>query len=220
MSERLFLFIDESGDCGDNDGTGSNSTYYAELALQITESGLPRVRKHMAYWRYIQGIYGELSSLPQDRSLEIYLRPICELHHMGIIRITCVFLDKLKYTGPYLKISHHRGPHPLWFRNFIHRQLLEFHFSRYLANGRNVDLIFDRFEMTKDETDNLKEYLQRNVNLPRFERISDVDSQYVEPIQFVSQLVNRMGDIARNCCKPQDESLIREIVAIKDITNI
>ena len=85
MADRLFVFIDESGDCGDNDGTGDNTIYYAEVALQVAESGIPAIRNHMAYWRYTKGIYGELSTLPQSKDFEaLVLRLRRYLPAMGL----------------------------------------------------------------------------------------------------------------------------------------
>ena len=220
MAKRLFVFIDESGDCGDNDGTGHNSIYYAEVAFQIVENGIPALRNHMAYWRYTQGIHGEFSRLPKNKDLERYLRPIYELYNMGVICISAVYINKPKYTGPYLKASSPRGQNPIRFRNFIHRQLLEYHFATYQPNDEKIEIVFDRFDMTRGDIDDLTDYLEKNLNLPVFEHICHVDSLYIEPIQFVSQLVNRIGDIALKRCKPEDEKLIRKIIAIKDITNI
>jgi hypothetical protein len=152
-----YLFIDESGDPGNITPDGSNSEYYAELALQVSKDDFFCLLEHITNWRYIRGRFQEFKKLPSGKDLYRFLAPIIELQREGIIKCSGVYLDKERYTGPYLKATPNKASNPLKFRNFVHRQLLEFHFSRYPLDDNDIDIevIFDRFDMSKEAFSNL-----------------------------------------------------------------
>lgn len=212
-----YLFIDESGDPGDIAVNGSNSKHYAELALQVSSSELIRFCEHMTNWRYVKGVFREFKELPGGKDLHRFLSPIIELHQEGIIKCSCVYLDKRTYTGPYLKTTSQRKANPLRFRNFVHRKLLEFHFSLYPLDTSNMEIIFDRFEMSKDALDNLEDYLRNNWNLPEFKYITHADSVYCETLQLTGQLVNAIKDLKLGGADPRLEQMLK-FLPIKDIT--
>ncbi len=132
MNRPLFLFIDESGDAGDNDGTGRNTIYYSELAIRAEYGRLRPLVGHITKWRYEEGILGEPKHIPKDEEkCKNFLEPIIKLNQTGVIQFTAVYLRKDKYTGPYLKTSSPIWNNRLKFRNFVHKQLLEHYFSLY-----------------------------------------------------------------------------------------
>lgn len=220
MNENLYLFIDESGDPGYAIEEGASSQHYAELALQLNDDGLEDCLAHITSWKYVLGKYREPKSLPtgKERKLSRYLAPFVEASDRGNLCCSCVYLLKSDYTGPYLKPSSPSGPNPIWFRNFIHRKLLEFHFGLFLPQGKRIELIFDRYRMSSEAISNLEQYLKDNWNLPIFEYICHVNSVYTEAIQVASQLVNAIKDIAIGTATNDMKELLSFIKLI-DITH-
>lgn len=217
MSERLFLFIDESGDPGY--GSLDSSKYYAELALSIVDDYFPDFNRPILNWRYCRNLLKEMKRPPKKGGdTELFLQPFSELHRMGIIKCACVYLIKERYSGPYLKTTSYGGQRPKWFRNYIHRQLLEYYFSLYPVIAGSVEIIFDRFEVSDEDMKELEKYLVENWNLPNFKHFTHADSVYVEALQIVSQLVNLVQEIVSK--KVTFERSLIDFVSIKDITAI
>lgn len=212
-----YLFIDESGDPGN--GQGDSSDYYAELVLHINNESFPQLMTHITNWRYIRQVMTEQKKLPRGPHLETFLRPFSELQQANIMSCSSVYLIKDKYSGPYLKASSPRGEDPILFRNFIHRQLLEYHFSINQPTTANIELVFDRFEMSQETLDNLEDYLRRNYSLPDIKHITHADSLYTEALQVTSQLVNQIKDIALGTATKELIDLL-SFISIEDITNI
>lgn len=217
MPKRDYLFIDESGDIGS--GEGDSSKYYAELVFHITDDSIPHITKHIVNWRYIRGFNREMKGLGKKSDIGIFLSPLSEMKNQNLISCSAIYLVKNNYTGPYLKSSSPRGEDPISFRNFVHRQLLEFHFSRYRPSTNNIELVFDRFEMTSEAMKNLEDYLKGNINLPDFKHITHADSLYTDFLQIASQLVNSIRDIALNETSEVQDNLC-EFISLKDITYI
>jgi len=212
-----YLFIDESGDLGN--GQGDSSDYYAELVLHINDKGFPRLMTHITNWRYIRQVMTEQKKLPRGRDLETFLRPLSELQQDNTISCSSIYLVKNQYTGPYLKASSPRGEDPILFRNFVHRQLLEYHFSINKPTTTNIELVFDRFEMSQEAFKNLEDYLRGNYSLPDLKHITHADSLYTEALQVTSQLVNQIKDVALRTATEELKALL-SFISIKDITNI
>ena len=216
MPKIDYLFIDESGDSGT--GEGDSSDYYAELVLHITDKSIPDIVKHVVNWRYIKGFNREMKVLRHMKDIEIFLSPLAKMKEQNVINCSAVYLLKKDYTGPYLKTTSPRGQNPILFRNFVHRQLLEFHFLNYTAATSNLELIFDRFEMSSEAVSNLNTYLNGNLRLPHFKYITHADSKYTDFLQIASQLVNCVKDIISETAK--QENTICNFISLKDITNI
>lgn len=216
MPKTDYFFIDESGDIGT--GEGDSSKYYAELVLHITDESIPDILKHVVNWRYIRGFSREMKVLRHMKDIEIFLAPLADMRKQNVINCSAVYLSKKDYTGPYLKTTSPRGHSPILFRNFVHRQLLEFHFSNHAAATSNLELIFDRFDMSSEAVSNLNTYLNGNLRLPYFRYITHADSKYTDFLQIASQLVNCIKDIISRTTK--EENTISNFVSLKDITNI
>ena len=218
--ERLYLFIDESGDPGYTIEEGASSAHYAEIALQFNDNGLDDCLTHITNWKYVLGKYREPKSLPTGRGgqLHRYLTPFIETCHRGDLCCSCVYLLKSGYTGPYLKPSLPGGQNPIWFRNFVHRKLLEFHFELFRPERGKIELVFDQYKMSSGAISNLEQYLRDNWNLPEFEHICHVNSIYTEAIQVASQLVNAVKDIALGTATDEMKDLLA-FISFKDITN-
>jgi hypothetical protein len=185
-----FIFIDESGDPGKLAQNASNSKYYSEIALQVDNDGMEALHEHINNWRYIKRVTREVKTLPGGIDKIRFIEPIATMQEKGTIKCSCVYVDKLTYKGPYLNSAQ-----PLKFRNFIHRNLLEYHFKIYPPTDDRIELVFDRFEMSKEEYVNMENYLLKNWNLPDFKYITHVDSMYCEILQLTSQLVNMIKSL-------------------------
>lgn len=216
MPKIDYFFIDESGDLGT--GEGDSSKYYAELVLHITDDSIPDITRHVVSWRYIRGFNREMKALGNMQEIERFLAPLAHMKTQNLISCSAVYLLKKDYTGPYLKTTSPRGQDPIRFRNFVHRQLLEFHFSNHTAATSNLELIFDRFDMSSEAISNLKDYLNGNYSLPDFKYITHADSKYTDFLQIASQLVNCIKDIISKTDK--EENAISSFISLNDITGV
>jgi hypothetical protein len=207
---KYFIFIDESGDPGNILIDGASSKYYAELALQIDGECINDFLAHIISWKYISGRLLESKPLPKkDDICKRYLSPIVELWRQGHIQCSGVYLVKDNYVGPYLKIGSAAGNNPLRFRNYIHRKLLEYHFSQFPAvKNAEIELVFDRYKLEIKESRNLEDYLCRNWNLPHISYIGHADSIYTPPLEVASQLVNAIKDVALNTIQMERKELL------------
>ena len=220
MSKRLYVFIDESGDPGNVLKEGASSSYYAELGLQINEEGWAYFIEHIISWKYVLGKFQEFKSLPaRADQLRRYINPLIELYNRKNLFCSCVYLIKENYTGPYLRSSSTSEQNPIKFRNFVHRMLLEHHFRLFPVYDSDIELVFDRYRMSSEETNNLEEYLINNWNLPNFEHICHINSIYSEVMQITSQLVNAMKNIILGTAD-EDKRTLLNFIFLKDITKL
>ena len=197
---------------------GASSKHYAELALQLNGDSLSDVIAHIINWKYVLGKPHETKDLPTGEQCKRYLAPILELHSQGRLKCSCVHLLKDRYTGPYLKPELRTGHNPFYFRNFIHKKLLEHHFTQFpITHSARINLIFDDYRMPFEETRNIENYLQNNWDLPTFRRIIHDDSIPNLALQITSQLVGTINDIVSGTIDNERKELLSFIV-LKDIT--
>ncbi len=220
MNRPLFLFIDESGDVGDNDGTGGNTIYYSELAIQTEYGRSSPLVEHITKWRYEEGISGEPKHIPKDEEkCKKFLEPIIKLHQTGVIEFSAVYLRKDKYTGPYLKTDSPFRNNRLWFRNFVHKQLLEHHFSLHPnAQDDYISAIFDYHRMSRPDFKNITNYL---CNICEFglDDIIHLDSVCSWMLQLAGQLAHATSQ-AKLGETPKSITDMLSFISVKDITNV
>lgn len=219
MKKPLFLFVDESGDAGDNVTKGS-TIYYTELVIQAEYGCLNPLVWHITKWRYEEGISSEPKHLPKDEDkCKNLLKPIIELQQEGVIKCSAVYLLKEKYTGPYLKTNSPFYNNRLRFRNFVHRQLLEHHFSLYpKAQDDYISVIFDYHRMGRGDFKNITNYL---CNICEFELddIIHLDSVCSWVLQLVGLLANGVSQ-AQLGETPKSITDMLGFIPMKDITDI
>jgi len=136
---------------------------------------------------FYRSVFNEMKRLHEIEVLRPRLvEVIRSLQEAGHIAVTCTFLEKARYTGPYLVEG--EGTR---FRNFQVRRLLEAHFSHQSLQTAECELIFDRHSHSASQLAEFVEYLNNNWNLPSFTSVTAVDSRYVEAIQ-VADLALRL----------------------------
>ena len=161
MARHDYIFVDESGDAAfTHDPVSrqlSSSRLYIAAALHLCDDSFRDLNKHMAAFRYYSGLSRELKIPAGREEFTRLLDPIRAMAEGGKnIWASVVYVDKLSYTGSYLKPGGKRPPSPIRFRNYILRRLLEHHFRRYQLRAKQYDLVLDRIELTREETENLR----------------------------------------------------------------
>ena len=192
MPEHDFIFVDESGDPGyshDESGNILSSSYYAAAALHICDDSFQYINRFMADFRYYTHMSKELKVPSGLEDYEKLLAPVKGAARRDgcFCAATAVYFDKKQYTGSYLKPRSDRPADPVRFRNYILRYLLEFHFSQTSLQAQQFDLVLDRVEMTKEQKDNLQDYISGNYHIPT-------------PTYVTTRLINLCGAIAD--CSP------------------
>lgn len=216
MAKSDYIFIDESGDIGS--GEGDSSKYYATLAFHITDESVAPVIKHLSNWRYVRHFDREMKGLGSEIDIQQFFAPFLELKRRSQAFCSAVFLLKDEYIGPYLKPTSPRGQNPIHFRNFVTRRLLAHHFSLYPPITTNIELVFDRFEMSKEDLDNADQYLHRSYELPAFKHVTHADSIYSDFLQITSVFANCIKDVIRDPHSTEDVRC--KLISILDITNV
>ncbi|MDP6072356.1 MAG: hypothetical protein QGG34_12510 [SAR202 cluster bacterium] len=220
MPKYDHIFVDESGDPGWAFDPVSaellSSEYYTAAALHMCDDSFGKVYEHISNFRYLTRMSRELKLHPEREIFQRLIHPIGTLAEGdGGIWASAVYLDKRKYDGRYLKDGGPRPQDPVKFRNWVLRRLLEWHFSWAHLQSQQYDLVLDRVELTKDQTDNLQNYLARNYNLPTPTSISHAASIYVEPLQIVHHIATGFKNVVTLGSAPPDAlSFIRS----RDIT--
>ena len=219
-SHRPFLFVDESGDPGDNDGLNANSLYYTELALQITKNKLDIFLSHIIKWRYDKNIIREPKNI-SEWEIDSYLKPLLELSGSGDLKCSAVYLFKPNYTGPYLKQKSPRRQNPVRFRHFVRRHLLEFHFrNNPLQTNVRCDIYFDMQRISKEARDNFYNvYLPIICRLPysQLDHICHIESRLCLGIQMAGQLANSVNQVLLGKLKGDKKNMLT-FIDRKDIT--
>ncbi len=219
MPKHDYIFVDESGDPGyalDQDsGRLLSSTFYIGAALHLTDEAFKALNEHVAAFRYYTGMSRELKIPIERAEFTKLLDPIRALAEADMgIRASVVYLDKLAYTGSYLKPGGRRPQSPIKFRNFILRCLLEHHFQQFQLQSGQYDLVLDRVEMTLEETDNLRQYITGNVHIPTPVHITHAASIYVEGLQVVHHIANGYRVVMDGVSTPSELSFVKP----KDLT--
>jgi hypothetical protein len=188
----IFVFVDETGDPGHPSDTSASRYYQLNIAVTHRDS-LKHLHKHLAAFRYFKESGKELKKHTRDS--KILGQVFQDLAIKNNISFYSFILNKESYTGPYLKKlgKEEYQYNSKKFRNFIIRMSLEHVFRELVTvdgERNNIELVFDRYLESDDDETNLKQYLRGNYNLPHFERIVQVDSEYSDAVQ-VSDYIGR-----------------------------
>jgi hypothetical protein len=195
--ERIFVFIDESGDPGRPDLRDSSSFYQLNI-VAAARSDLQTISQHLSRFRYF---------LDADKEFKRYIAPrhkkkLCEISEIcsksAGIDLAIFHTTKSDYIGHYLNASNKKYSYnPRKFKNYFVRKSLEHLFRELLPTnveelykkGLEIKLVFDRFlESDEDEYD-FKEYLKSDTRkLPSLLHITQVDSDYSDHVQFADYL--------------------------------
>ena len=211
-----YIFVDESGDPGfhlePETGRLLSSGFYAAAALHLCDDAFRDMNRHITAFRYYTGLSRELK-IPSDKDeFSRLLGPIRAMAEGGKnIWATAVYVDKLEYTGSYLKPGGRRPANPVWFRNYMLRRLLEFHFRWHPLRSKQYDLVLDRIELTREETENLRSYIGGNRNIPTPTHITHAASIYVEGLQVVHHIANAYKDVVAGGLEPAELSFVKSI---------
>lgn len=189
---RVFLFVDETGDPGHPSKVDASRYYQLNISV-VHRNALRHLNKHLAAFRYFRDSGNELKKHTKDS--KILGGVFKDLAGKDGILFVSFILNKVNYTGPYLhKIRKTAFSYDAKkFRNFIVRRSLEYTFSQLVevdSQINNIELVFDRYLDSDEDEENLKKYLRGNYNLPAFEKIVQVDSEYSEAVQ-VSDFIGR-----------------------------
>ena len=195
MPRHDYIFVDESGDpaftCDQISGRLLSTSFYIVGALHLCNDSFRDLNKHVAAFRYYSGLNRELKIPAEKDEFTRLLDPIRAMAQGGKnIWASVVYVDKLKYNGSYLKPRGKRPASPVRFRNYMLRRLLEHHFQRYPLRSKQYDLVLDRVELTREETENLRRYISGNSNIPTPTHITHAASIYVEGLQIVHHIAN------------------------------
>ena len=200
MANYDYLFVDESDDAGfalDDAGALLSSPYYSLAALHVTDESYSGISGHMAAFRYMAGHSRELKIPVGKPDFARLLEPIQTAADGGAMTwASAVYLDKRQYTGSYLKDDGSRPQNSVYFRNFILRCLLEFHFGRRPLVSQNWDLVLDRVQLSDTQQNELRLYLAGNRQIRTPTNITHASSIYVDGLQIVHHSANGFGDVA------------------------
>ena len=213
MPKHDYIFVDESGDtaftCDPSSGRLLSSSFYVVAALHLCDDSFGDLNKHVAAFRYYSGLSRELKIPVQREEFTKLLDPIRAMAEGGKnIWGSVVYVDKLNYTGSYLKPGGKRPQSPLRFRNYMLRRLLEHHFQRHQLQSRHYDLVLDRVELTRRETENLRTYITDNENIPTPTHITHAASIYVEGLQVVHHIANGYRNVVHGGQPPSELSFV------------
>lgn len=212
-AKQDFIFVDESGDAGYtlDPATGIllSTGYYVQAALHLSDNAFPSINEHLAAFRYLTGQKKELK-LPAGKPIYTkFMAPIQAIAEASEnICASVVYLKKDTYAGNYLKPGGKRPQDSTRFRNYGLRRLLEFHFKHNSLKSQHYDLVLDRIEMTKEEKDNLQQYLARNWNIPTPTNITHVSSLYVEAMQVVHHIANGFKKVVLGAEPPEELAFV------------
>ena len=219
MARNDFIFVDESGDTGyklaPDTGELLSSPYYVLAALHVTDDSIRWINRHVAAFRFYTGFYREMKLPPEKEIFDKLVKPLNQLAVSGSdVFASVVYLDKIGYTGHYLKPHGRRPQSSLYFRNWVLRCLLESHFQNYeLVSGR-YELILDRVDMSLEDTENLRAYLRNNRNFATPSFITHASSIYVEGLQVVHHIASGFKNVVLGNEIPDSLTFVKE----RDIT--
>ena len=191
-NDRLFVFVDESGDTG-LPGP-SSSKYFIINILTCNTDSINKIEKHFSRYRYFRHADKEFKKYKSNTDSQKILNELClHISKVAGVSIFSFYIDKEKYIGPYLNKIHKsmNDYDSAKFRNFLIKTALEkvFEYVPVIIESaydfRSIELVIDRYLDSINGQDNLKNYFSENYNLPRIQFINHIDSLYCAPLQVV-----------------------------------
>jgi hypothetical protein len=194
-NNRLFVFIDESGDTG---LPGINSSkYFIINILTCNTDSINKIEKHFSRYRYFRHADKEFKKYKSNKDSQNILNELCShVSKVDGVLMFSFYIDKERYIGPFLNKIHKtlEDYNSTKFRNFIIKTALEkvFEFTPIVIESgygfRSIELVIDRYLDSIVGQENLKKYFNENYNLPKIQFINHIDSQYCTALQVVDVL--------------------------------
>ena len=193
MAKRDFIFIDESGE------PGEETSYYIQGLLHVTDESLKKINIHLRAFRYFGNIRGELKSTRLNKLQKEKLSDILKysIGDNNFVKASSVFMNKKNYRGDYLKEKPDTPKDATRFRHFIIRRLLEFHFQKNKPQSNEIEIVIDRFHSGEVKEQQMKNYLRKLSHLsflPNFLHIIQADSRYLELLQIVDWIAGSVKE--------------------------
>lgn len=211
------LFIDESGDPG-SDMQGGSSRYFAMGCLHLTDVSLDALHKHYCAFEYFQARVREIKSSKLSRLQKDQISDMFKwMSGTNGISTTVAFIDKQRYTGPFLNVGVPQAGEARRFRDFLARLMFERHFAKYPPQTLETELVFDQ-AIHESEEASLRAYLRGNMLLPRLDRVSQCDSRYVPALQFIDVLVHFVKEIYFGDAASVDARVL-DFIDVVDVSN-
>jgi len=222
-TDRLYIFIDESGDTGLPQE--SSSKYFMLNILVCDADGALKIEKHFSRYRYFRNADKEFKRYKSNKDSQGILNELL-LHISNIkgVMLFSFYLEKQKYIGPYLNSIQktERDYNPTRFRNFILRRSLEKIFD-YVpvikevdGKFRSIEILVDRYLENREDEENLKKYINNNFNLPTIQFINQLDSVYSSHLQ-VADIV---GTLIKDKIEEDNINSLKDFIKIFNIENI
>jgi hypothetical protein len=197
-TDRLYLFIDESGDAGIYTGENSGASKYFMINVLVASSkGVNILEKHFSRYRYFKNADKELKRYRQHKNDQDILDDLLvNISSTQNVMSFSFCIDKEKYIGPYLNSigRNEKDYDATKFRNFVTKISLEKIFEKIPVvksidgKFRSIEIIFDRYLENKNDEENLKKYLNENYKLPIIQFINQLDSNYCAQLQMADVL--------------------------------
>ena len=201
-NDRLFIFIDESGDTG---LPGVNSSkYFIINILTCNTDSVNKIEKHFSRYRYFRHADKEFKKYKGNVDSQRILNELCgHVSSVNGVSMFSFYIDKGKYVGPYLnKIGKSvEDYNSTRFRDFLIRTVLEKVFEHVPVikkcdyNFRSIEIVIDRYLESIKDQESLKLYFNENYNLPHIQFVNHIDSLYCAPLQVVDVLGTMMLSI-------------------------
>ena len=217
MAKRDFIFIDESGE------PGEETSYYIQGLLHVTDKSLKKINIHLGALRYFGNIRAELKSTKLNKLQKEKLLDIleCSVGDNDFVKASSVFVNKENYTGKYLREKLGVPKDTARFEHFIMRRLLESHFQENKPQSNEIEIVIDRFHSSELKEQQMRNYLRRLSSLgvlPKFLHIIQADSRYIELLQVTDWIAGSVKEKIFTHPNRKYGDLFKYI-KIKEITN-
>ncbi len=213
-NDRLFVFLDESGDTGLP--SASSSTHFMINILACGTDSINKIEKHFSRYRYFRNADKEFKRYRSNADSQRILNELCShIASLEGVFIFSFYIEKEKYVGPYLNsISKTLEDYDATkFRNFLAKTALEKIFQYIpVIKGvdhtfRSIELVIDRYVENKTNQESLNQYFKQNYKLPEIQFINHVDSLYCPGLQ----IVDIIGTMLLSAINSIDENSLRHI---------